>query len=402
MLNESRPPQTRVEAFLSYGFRPFFLFSMLFAVFAMALWLGWIALHWMDGELDFTTIDLPMFLWHAHEMVFGYTLAVIAGFFLTAVPGWTSTKPVSGKLLAALVMVWLGGRAVNFVSAVIPLWLTAGIDLAFTPFLLLLVMKALRQTPSKRNAIFPPILALLFVANGLTYLGRAGILDGGMKAGLTLGVNTILLLITLIGGRVVPAFTGNYLRNKGAGALPDSRLPIEMATVFFMALLIGFDLWQPGSLWTGAIAIIAALLHGLRLLGWRGWETLENPIVWILHLSYLWLIAGLALKGIAVLTGVLNEVTALHALTTGAIGSMTVAVMTRAGLGHSGREIRASTAMVAAYLMISAGALIRVAGPVFLASYYNPVMIVSGALWAGAFLILAVVFWPILTRPRKR
>jgi len=403
-LNSERPRQSRMEAFLSYGFRPFFLFAMIFGATAMALWLGWIAQQsvGLPGFGFFSNIDMQPYFWHAHEMTFGYTVAVITGFFLTAVPGWTSTKPVSGTLLAALVSVWVAGRIANALSNSIPLWVTATVDLAFIPFLLVLVLKALGARPSKRNAIFPPILILLLAANTMTYLDRAGIMDGGMESGLLLGINSILLLITLIGGRVVPSFTTNHLRAKGLTVFSASFLPIEISTVLSMVALVAFDLWAPSSPWVGGAALLAALFHLIRLYGWRGWDALDNPMVWVLHLSYLWLIAGLALKAAAIFTGALNETTALHALTAGAIGSITVAIMTRAGLGHSGRSIKASPALITAYAMISIAALMRVAGPVVMPELYAQIMVISGFIWMTALIITGFIFWPILTTPRPQ
>jgi len=403
-LDRARPPQSRTDAFLSYGFRPFFLFAMMFGAAVMALWLGWIAQQsvGLPGFGFFKNIDVQPYFWHAHEMTFGYTVAVIAGFFLTAVPGWTSTKPVSGTLLAALVSVWLAGRIANALSDIIPLWLTATIDLAFIPFLLALVLKALGSRPSKRNAIFPPILILLLAANAMTYLDRAGIMDGGMESGLLLGVNSILLLITLIGGRVVPSFTTNHLRAKGFTDFSQSFMSVEISTVLSMVALVAFDLWVPSSPWVGWTALFAALFHSIRLYGWRGWNALDNPMVWVLHLSYLWLIVGLILKAMAIFTEALNETTALHALTAGAIGSMTVAIMTRAGLGHSGRSIKASPALTTAYVMISIAALVRVAGPVFMPELYIQVMVISGFIWMSALIITGFIFWPILTMPRPQ
>ncbi len=387
---------------LSYGFRVFFLFAGLYGVLAVAAWLAWIGLHALNFEVVGMSIALPPHLWHAHEMIFGYTLAVIAGFFLTAVPSWTGREPILGGPLALLAGAWLAARLASWSSAVLPALLVGALDLLFIALLGLMIGRALIGGGSRRNLVFLPVLAVLLIANLLVHLEILGLLDGGMARGHLLALDTILLLITAIGGRIVPAFTTNVLRNAGVEPLPRSHKPLEIAVIAAMVFLLLADLIVPGSLFVGALAGLAALAHALRLAGWRGSETLDRPILWILHLGYAWLIVGLALKAAALLGGWLSEVTALHALTVGAIGSMTIGVMSRAALGHTGRELVAPPAIVAAYVLISLAAVIRVAGPALLPAHYNGAMVLSGIAWMAAFAVFSVVFWPILTRPRVR
>ncbi len=309
---------------LSYGFRVFFLFAGLYGALAMAAWLAWIGLHALNFEVVGMSIALPPHLWHAHEMIFGYTLAVIAGFFLTAVPSWTGRQAIQGGPLALLAAAWVAARLASWSSALLSAPLVAALDLLFIALLGLMIGRALIGGGSRRNLVFLPVLAVLFAANLLVHLEILGLLDDGMARGQLLALDTILLLLTVIGGRVVPAFTTNVLRNSGAEPLPRSHKALDIASIAAMVLLLLADLIVPGSRFVGAVAGLAALANALRLAGWRGAQTLDRPILWILHLGYAWLVAGLALKAMALLGGWLSEVTALHALTVGAIGSMTV------------------------------------------------------------------------------
>ncbi|MBM3565721.1 MAG: NnrS family protein [Alphaproteobacteria bacterium] len=388
--------------FLSYGFRPFFLFAGVYALAAMG---GWVyVLHGLYHEGNPGTFPhgaLPPHLWHAHEMIFGYAGAAIAGFFLTAVPNWTGREPVRGALLGGLALAWLAGRAAMWSAATLPPAATALFDLLFAPFLAVLVARALSGGWSKRNVIFLPVFAGLLIANILFHLDAAGILPGQAARGLTLALDCILFLIAVIGGRVVPAFTTNALRRMGEDRLPISRPPVEIAALLSIALLLVADLIQADGWATGAIAAVAAVAHAIRLAGWRGHRTLSDPIVWVLHLGYAWLVAGLALKGLAGLTGLLPASAAVHALTIGAVGTMTLAVMSRAALGHTGRELKAPRPIVLAYVLVSASALARIVGPVFRPGIHEWIG-ASAILWLAAFGLFTWVFAPILVTPRAR
>ncbi len=390
------------RVFFSYGFRPFFLFAGAYAVIAVG---GWIyVLHGIyegGGAGPFPHGAIAPHLWHAHEMIFGYAGAAIAGFFLTAVPSWTGREPVRGPLLGGLALAWLAGRAAMWSAAALPAGTVAVFDLLFAPFLGVLVIRALAGGWSRRNAIFLPVFAGLIVANVLFHLDAMGIAPGQASRGLLLGLDCVLFLIVVIGGRVVPAFTTNALRRRGETALPVSRPPVEIAALASVAALLVADLVQPDGLVTGAIAALAALVHAVRLAGWRGHRTLADPIVWVLHLGYAWLVAGLALKALAILGGGLPVTAAGHALTIGAVGTMTLAVMTRAALGHTGRTLRAPAPIVLAYLLVSASALARVAGPAFWPETHEWIG-ASAILWLVAFALFTAVFAPILTRARVR
>ena len=386
----------RLTAFLSYGFRPFFLFAGLYAVLGMAAWIVWIILN---GEALPTSSDFPPTQWHAHELLFGYTIAAFAGSLLTASPGWTRREPVSGIPLALLTAVWISGRAAIWFSAYLSPELVAIIDLSFLALLFGLVFKTL-TAGSARHLVFLGILALLFAANGMVHLERLGLTEDTATLGNLLALDTFVVLIAVIGGRVVPAFTRNVLRREG----DDDPLPplpwLDRVSILSVVLVLVAGMFEPDGIATGSLAVIAALVNGVRLAGWQGWRIHDQPIAWILHVAYGWMVVGLAIKGIALVGGMLDGTTALHVLTIGAVGSMTLGIMTRAGLGHTGRALRVTPAITFAYVILSVAVVIRVGGPVLMPDFYNAAMGIAGVSWCMAFAVFSWVYWPILTRPR--
>ncbi len=390
---------SRLTAFLSYGFRPFFLFAGLYAVLGMAAWLAWIGLNAAGGPILGFGADFQPFQWHAHEMLFGYTTAAFAGFLLTAAPGWTRRAPVSGGPLALLAAAWALGRAAVWLSAYLAPALVAVLDLSFLALLFGLVFGTLTGG-SKRHLVFLGVLVLLFAANAMVHLERLGFTGDSAAAGHLLAIDTYIVLITVIGGRVIPAFTRNALRRDGDDDPLPPRPWLDRIAMLSVVAVLAAGQFAPGGALPGWLALAAALINGLRLAGWRGWRILDQPIMWILHLGYAWLVAGLAFKGAALVGGGIDETTALHVLTIGAIGSMTLGIMTRAGLGHTGRALRVAPAITFAYLALSAAAVIRVGAPLWLPEFYNAAMLAAGLSWCVAFAVFSWVYWPILTRPR--
>lgn len=379
-----------------FGFRPFFLMAGLFSVLATAAWLGV-----YFGGLPAVS-SYPPSLWHAHEMLFGFTLAAATGFLLTAVPNWTGAPPVRGGLLAALTAVWLAGRIAVWAAPSVPLALAAVIDIAFIPFLAAVVLPALLRGKG-RNLVFMVVLGLLTVANLLFHLEAVGIFAGAAR-GTTLAVDSIALLIAIIGGRVTPAFTANVLRFRAMQGGPQLEVTVKpwlnQTAIASIAAVIAVDLVAAGSFIAGLVALAAAALNGWRMAGWQTAAVLRLPIMWVLHLGYGWLVLGLAVKGLAPLTEVLPASVALHGITIGAIGTMTLALMSRASLGHTGRPLAAPRAMALAYALPSLAALVRLVAPLAAPELYDVSVMVSGLLWGLGFAIFAVLFWPILTRPR--
>ena len=375
------------------GFRIFFFLAGLHAALAVALWLPVFL-----GLLPLP-IAVPPTLWHAHEMIYGFAVAGVAGFFLTAVPSWTTTPARRGPALMALAAVWLLGRIAMLAMAWIPAWLAAILDLAFLPALAVAIAGPLWRAGAKRNLALLGVLAALWAADLVMDADFLGFADEAGPRAARVGIDVLLLLITLIGGRIVPAFTTNALRAVDPAAAARSFPLLDRATIIAMALLAVSEAATGLGVLTGAIACAAAVLSAVRLGFWRGARTLRSPILWALHLGYGWLVLGLALKGATAFLEDLPETAALHALTAGAIATMLVAVMSRAALGHTGRPIKAHGAMIAAYALVSLAAALRVAAPLFPAAF-TPMLEAAAAAWTLAFALFLGVYTPILVAPR--
>ncbi|HTH17566.1 MAG TPA: NnrS family protein, partial [Magnetospirillum sp.] len=332
--------------FFAAGFRPFFLFAGIEALVALPLWL---AVY--TGAVD---LHLPFAapVWHGHEMVFGFAAAAIGGFLLTAVPNWTNTHHVSGRPLMALFALWLAGRIAFTLSGFLPLPLVAVVELSYMPALALLLAKPLITAGKARNMAFLPILALFTLADGVVVAGTMGL--GDPMRGIYLGLSLVLVMIAIVGGRIIPSFTQNWLRMQGR--------PVEVKPVGWIenggaqaSVLLGGALIAvvPGSVAAGVVLLAAAAIHMVRLSRWYGQRTLANPILWVLHLGYLWMVVGLALLGLSSFVEALPVSAAVHALTAGSIGTMVLGVMSRAALGHSGRPLEVAKPVVVAYGLLS-------------------------------------------------
>ncbi len=388
--------------FFSYGFRPFFLFAGLYAVIGMAVWMGWMAFQDGASASTLSATDFPPFLWHAHEMLFGYTIAALAGFLLTASPSWTGKPPLAGAALAIMAGAWLLGRVAVWFSAGLPAGWVAVADLAFLPILFIFVFRTL-QGGSPRHYVFLAVLAVLFAANGLVHLERLGLTEDTARLGHSLALDVLIVLITVIGGRVVPAFTRNAIRKTASGDDADplpSRPWLDRLSILSVVGVAIAGMVDPGSEAVGWLALAAAAFNAIRLSGWKGWCVRDQPIAWVLHLGYAWLVAGLAVRGLALAGDMIDETLALHILTIGAVGTMTLAIMTRAALGHTGRELKAPPAITLTYLLISVAVALRVGGPLLFSEAPHIAVMLAGAAWCLAFGIYSVVYWPILTGPR--
>ena len=370
------------------GFRPFFLAAGVWAAVAVPLWL-----LVFQGTLSVPTA-FDFVAWHAHEMIFGFAAAVIAGFLLTAVPNWTGRLPLRGLPLALLFATWLAGRVAVAGSAAVGALPAAAIDLAFLVVLLAVALREIVAGRNWRNLPLPLALVLLIAANVLIHLQAVGGADFG-PLGERLGIAVVVMLIALIGGRVIPSFTRNWLAKRGATVLPASFGGFDKLCL--LATLCALVAWVavPEHPLAGAALLIAGGLHGARFLRWQGHQTLSEPLVWSLHLGFLWLPLGLLLLGFGVLRpGNLSPTAGLHALTAGAIGAMTLAVMTRATLGHSGRALAADRWTAAIYLAIFAAAALRVAASLSDAAYL-PLLHSAGLLWVVAFGLFVLRYGPL-------
>ena len=380
-------------ALFNFPFRLFFLLTGLYGVVTVGAWmsylfgglalpLGWSSLHW-----------------HAHEMLFGLTSAAIAGFLLTAMCNWTGAPPLRGSALLGLACLWLAGRVMMWTASWWPAGWVAVVDLLFLPWMAIYVARVLLAHGNKRNLIMVAILLLLTLANGMMH---AGFMTGSgfwLTLGQLTAFNLITLMMVVIGGRSIPLFTINWLRNNGgdiAAVAPSARL--DRVTLITTALLVPAD-WLIGFPWiTGFLAAVAGVLHGARLATWGGWKTGREPLLWILHLGYVWIVVALLLKGAAAFNLVAASVWQ-HALGVGAMGTLILGIMTRVALGHTGRSLALPPFGVLIYLAITLGALSRVLTAVHVMDYRVGLSIAAIG-WTLAFSLFVLIYWPILSRPR--
>ncbi|WP_405240527.1 NnrS family protein [Lentisalinibacter orientalis] len=377
----------------AYGFRPFFLLAGWYAVIAIGLWL------WLYPAAPGPFATLPAQLWHGHEMLFGFVGAAIAGFMLTAVPSWTGSRGFAGLPLIALTLLWLAGRVALFAGDAIPFWLLGLAELAFLPMLALLLAPPLLRA-TNRNTPLLFVLLFLWSADAVFVYALAQGDPGLANTAVRAALNLVLLLVTVIGGRIVPAFTANALRGRGETPGLRASRHLDRFVIGAMVLAIPADIVWPGGSAAGLVALAAGLGQAVRLAGWQGWRTLGEPIVWVLHAAYLWLPIGLLLKAGWFLGGLPWAAYWLHALGAGAAATMILAVMTRASLGHTGRELRVSPPVTAAYLLLLAAVVVRVFGAAWLPFGYVTTVSIAGALWLLAFLVYSVAYAPVLLQPR--
>jgi uncharacterized protein involved in response to NO len=380
--------------FLQEGFRPFFLGAALWSALALCLWLGSLVGHVaLPTAFDALT-------WHGHEMIFGFAVAAVSGFLLTAIPNWTGRLPLQGGPLAVLALTWLAGRAAVTVSAWIGAPLAAAVDLAFLILLLMAVLREVAAGRNWRNLPMPMALGLLIAANLLVHLEALDVAETA-ALGLRLAMSVLLMLIALVGGRIIPSFTRNWLAKRGVTPLPAGFGAVDK--VALVAGAVGLAGWvaaaEPSI--TGAALIVAGLAAALRLARWRGYRTAAEPLVWVLHAGHGWLALGLFLLGLSHLWAAVPSAAALHALTAGAIGTMILAVMTRATRGHTGRALAAGLGTTSIYLLVTAAAALRVAAAVA-TGLYLPLLIASGAAWVGAFLLFMALYGMPLLTPRLK
>jgi uncharacterized protein involved in response to NO len=376
-------------AFLSGGFRPFFLLGATWAVLAVPLWLAaYLRGYGVPGAL-------PAMLWHAHEMIFGYGLAVVTGFLLTAIPNWTGRLPITGVPLAALAVLWIAGRVAMFTSPVA----AAAIDLAYTVVLAAVVAREVVAAQRFHNLPVVATLVLLLAGNALVHL-QALDLAYTAPLGNRIGIATLIALISLIGGRIVPSFTRNWLARLRP-EVPEPATHDRIDTLCLVAVVAALIAWVavPDTALSGALAIAGGIAVTVRLARWRGLATWREPLLFVLHVGYAWVAIGLLLLGVNELSPFAPPGAPVHALTVGAIGTMTLAVMTRASLGHTGGALVAGKGTLAIYLLVTIAALLRIAAPLTA----SPVILTSlaGFAWTGAFGLFALLYGPSLIRKKQ-
>jgi len=381
----------------SAGFRPFFLMAGLWSAIAVPVWLYAYAGHGAPPSA------LAPVIWHVHEMVFGFALASVAGFLLTAIPNWTGRLPLRGGPLAALALLWLAGRVAVLCSARIGPAAAALVDLAFPATLIFFVARELIAGRNWRNLPMVGALSILFTGSLLVHLHA---LDLAYTApiGNRLGLATLLMLIALVGGRITPSFTRNWLARHRPNRGPRGAMPVQGTLLDAIALGATFAAlaaWaaSPQAGATPYLAMASGLLLGLRLRRWCGLATLGEPLLFVLHAGYAWLAFGMLLLGANALYPVLPPSAAIHALTMGAIGTMTLAVMTRATRGHSGLPLTADRSTTVIYLMVTLATLLRLSVPLAWA-HATALTLLAGLCWTGAFLLFVLHYAGALTGTR--
>ncbi|MDT3679218.1 MAG: NnrS family protein [Burkholderiaceae bacterium] len=379
-------PQRSRNALFRLAFRPFYLLAALWAALAVPLWIAQYA-----GLLP-APLAYPAMLWHAHEMTFGFALAVIVGFLLTAVRAWTGLPTPTGAPLAALAALWVAARVFNYTG---PSGMAMLLDAAFIVASMLAIGVVLLKARNHRNLFVLAVLTAFLVANSMFHLAVAGRIDVSPLKAVRFFVFVIVVLTCVIGGRVIPTFTANALR--GVRQWRDRRLDWASLALTVLALLLAL---LPVS--AGIIAVacaVAAALQVARLAGWNPWATRGTPILWILHVSYAWIPIGLVLLALGAL-GVVPESAGLHALTIGAIGGLIIGMITRTALGHTARPLKAERIETTAYVLVQLAVLLRLAPLLVPALPYLPWTTAAASAWSLAFAVYLLKYVGVLTSPR--
>jgi uncharacterized protein involved in response to NO len=380
----AQPPASNF-ALWNLGFRPFYLLASSFSAISVLLWAAQ-----FSGYLPAAYLQGPV--WHGHEMLFGYTIAVIAGFLLTAVRAWTNQPTASGGALMALAALWIAGR----VLVLTPYAMAAAVlNAAFPVALAVAIGVPLYRAHNVRNYFFVGLLLLMSALVLTVHMALQERIELPSHLGLQLALDVILFIIAVMGGRVTPMFTNNGVPGANATRQPL----VEKFTLGSVILLFAADLLQLPQAPIAAIALAGALAHGARLYLWKPWRTLGTPLVWILHAAYAWIVIHLALRGLAALDLVAAPY-AIHALTIGAVGGMTLGMMTRTARGHTGRPLLADGFEVGMFVLIQLAAVARVFCGIASPDFYVLTVQLSGLLWSVAFALYAIRYWPVLTRVR--
>jgi uncharacterized protein involved in response to NO len=377
---------------LAKGFRPFFLLAALYAAVFVPIWLAILTSKLVPGSY------LPPMTWHAHEMTWGFVVAVVAGFLLTAVGNWTQRETATGLPLAGLLLLWLAGRLAMLFAGALPRGVPAVVDLAFLPALGVVLARPLIAARNHRNFVMLAIVAALFAANLAIHLDALGWLpSGSAHLANLLSVDLILLLIMLIAGRIFPMFT-----RSATGVQSIRNIPwLDRLCLAAMAGLLIVDAVVPQG--AGSSAVVAGfvgVLAAARAVHWGARHSLRDPLLWVLHAGYAWLVVGLLLRAASGLLGEPPASVAIHALTVGGIGTLTLGMMARVSLGHTGRMIVAPESMKLAFVAINLAALARVLVPWFAPAWYVGGLVTAGVFWVIAFAVFLATYGGMLCRPR--
>lgn len=375
-------------ALFALGFRPFFLLAAISGPILITLWI-----LQLTGKITISGYYSAAG-WHAHEMLFGYTVAVIAGFLLTAAGNWTGIKMINGKRLVLLSLVFILGRFAPFMAE-LPYWLIASLDIMFIPLVALILAVPILKVKQWSNFVFIPILLTMAAANLAVHLSALGVLDISVVVGSRAMVLLVVLLIVVMGGRVIPFFTERGVN----GVVTKKWSWIEYLSPLSVILVVISDAIYSDSAITGYLAMFAAVIHFVRVAGWYSNKIWQVPLVWILQIAYAWFVIGFIIKGLMIFN--INEsIFSYHAFTVGGIGIMTLGMMARVSIGHTGRDMVLNNWMVLSFILINIAAIVRVIMPIFMSDHYLQLMQLAGWLWVLAFVIFAIVYIPMLIRAR--
>ncbi len=371
------------------GFRAFFALAGLFALVLIALWTSI-----YDGSIVIDNYYTNT-LWHAHEMLLGYSIAVIAGFLLTAVKVWSGIETVKGDKLAGLCLLWVYGRIVPFYSELLPDVLIALVDFIFLPTLAYFIAKPIIQSKNYFNLFFIALLLIMALGNACIHAEILGFFENSAELGLNLVLTIIIMLILVIAGRVYPFFTERGL--KGVMSIRNPVLDviaISVSALVFLLLIFDFS-----GILLALAAVAAIITNGLRVMGWYVQRIWYVPLLWVLYLGYAWIMIGFVLIALASFEFVPFSV-AIHAFTVGGIGVLTLGMMARVSLGHTGRALKTSNTIAIAFALINFAALFRVFLPALLPFWYGSFLLISTYCWLAAFSLFVFTYTPILSSVR--
>jgi uncharacterized protein involved in response to NO len=379
---------------LAHPFRPFFVLTGAYATLVVLAWIGFLFGGW-PLPLGWSPLQ-----WHSHEMIYGFVSAAAAGFLLTAMCNWTGATPLQGKGLLALLLVWVAGRLAFWFASWLPSWLVAIVDLAFLPMVAAYVATVLLRHGNKRNLILVAVLSALSLGNLFMHIGFIGGGVNWLRTGQQLGLDIVTLMIVVIAGRIIPAFTGNWLKlHKGPAeqivqSVTLTRLALTSILVLALVSLL------PAPAWCEAVAaLVAGGINAVRLFQWRGWRTWREPLLWILHLGYGWVVLALALRGLSGFYAALPESLWQHALALGGIATLILGVMSRVAMGHTGRPLQLPMSGRVMYAAIITATVLRLLAANQWIDYRTGVTL-SAAAWVLAFSLFVIFYTPILTQPR--
>lgn len=377
---------------LHLGFRPFFLLAGVYAAMGMGLW-AWL----LGSQTHMVAAHLPAISWHAHEMIYGYAMAVIAGFLLTAARNWTGVQTLNRWPLLVLALIWLAARLAPFLPVARPLVVMGVLDIAFDIlFVVAFAYPIFRARQWKQISVWSKLLFLL-AGNVLYYLGLAGVVEQGERIGLYSGLYVVVSLILLMGRRVIPFFIE---KRTSAGARITNRKWVDIGSLVLMLLFLVVEVYWPLATVAGIVALLLFALHLVRMFDWHDAVIWKEPMLWVLYIGYGWLVFAFLLRGLSLVTEI-NPMLVVHAFTVGGLATITLGMMSRVSLGHTGREVyQPPAAMKWAFAMVILAALSRVILPALFPQYTTSLLTVSQVLWIAGFAVYVFLYAPFLVLPR--